>query len=259
MDLLLIARKIWRYKLLTLPIILVTACGAGYVVAVKEPLYEATASYLLISPPAPPTAEEIARNPALARVRADNPYTRFADQGVVIDVLSRTMNSDSARRALVRAGADPAYRVESGAQFGSPSPIVQVTGTGPSPQAAMRTADVVGHAVVGELDRMQRAQKVDAPYRISTLQVEAPNGARLRASGQLRMLVGVLGLGAILLFVVVSVTDGLTALLTERRARLPWPADELVMLDSHRDPELASHANGSADATGARPASERPA
>ena len=94
MDLLLIARKIWRYKLATLPVIFLTLCGAVYAVAFKDPVYEAKSSYLLINPPAPPTAEEIARNPQLGRVNADNPYTRYADQSVVVEVLTSALNSD---------------------------------------------------------------------------------------------------------------------------------------------------------------------
>jgi hypothetical protein len=247
MDLLLIARKIWRHKFVTVPVILLTIAGAGYVVTVKQPLYEASSSYLLINPPAAPTADDIARNPALANVRADNPYTRFADQSVIIDVLSRTINSDSARRRLLRAGADPRYVVESASRFGTTSPIVQITGTGPTPHAAMRTAEVVGHAVVGELDRMQQVQKVDPRYRITTLQVEFPDGPRLQPSGQLRMLVAVLVLGAILLFIVVSVTDALETLRRERwaaRAEREWTADEFALLDPQPDLGTALRTNG---------------
>jgi len=238
MDLLLIARKVFRHKLITLPILALTLCGAVYVLAVKDPVYEASSSYVLINPPAPPTAEQVARNPALGRIRSDNPYTRFSDQGVVIDVLTRSLGSEMARRTLVKAGADPRYTVASGAGFGSSSPIVQVTGIGPSPAAAIRTANVVGHAVTGELDRMQRAKNVDSAYRISALQVEVPDDARLRASGQLRMLVGVLALGGILLFVALSITDALDNLLRERRMALApdeSALDNLAFLDPEAD------------------------
>jgi capsular polysaccharide biosynthesis protein len=206
-DLFLIVRKFWRYKLVTLPVIVLTLCGAVYVVAVKEPLYEASSSFLLVNPPAPPTDQQIARNPALGRIRSDNPYTRFADQSVVTDVLARSLSDDAARRALVRAGADPRYTVGSASRFGSSNPIVQITGTGPTPQTAIRTANVVGHAVVAELDRLQREQQVDQRYRITALQVEVPDGAQLQPSGQLRMLVAVFALGTILLFIIVSVAD----------------------------------------------------
>ena len=49
MDLFIIARKVWRYKLFTLPVIVLTIFAAAYVMAVKQPLYEATSSYLLIT------------------------------------------------------------------------------------------------------------------------------------------------------------------------------------------------------------------
>jgi capsular polysaccharide biosynthesis protein len=216
MDLWLILQKIWRHKLFTLPVIALTLAGAAYVVAVKKPTYEATSSYILINPPAPPTAEDIARDPALGRVNADNPYTRFPDESVVVDVLARTVGSDSARHELVRAGADERYTVASAAHFGSSSPIVQITGTGASPEAAIHTANVVGRAVADELARMQRVQHVDSRYWITAFEVEVPDHAQLRASGQLRMLVGILGLGAILLFIVISVMDALAAIRAER-------------------------------------------
>ena len=56
MNLLLIARKIWRYRLVTLPVIALTLLGLFYVMAVKAPEYKVSSSYVLINPPPPPTA-----------------------------------------------------------------------------------------------------------------------------------------------------------------------------------------------------------
>ena len=64
MDLLQILQKIWRYRIVTLPVLALTLLGAIYVVALKESEYSATSSYVLINPPGPPTAEEIAADPA---------------------------------------------------------------------------------------------------------------------------------------------------------------------------------------------------
>jgi hypothetical protein len=219
-DLLMIARKIWRYRLVTLPVLVLTLCGAGYAVAVKEPVYETSSSYILINPPAPPTAEEIARDPTLGRVNADNPYTRFPDQSIIVSVLASTMGSEATRRALMEEGADPRYAVARSAEFGYSSPIVEISAAGSSPRAAIRSAELVSQAVSRELNRMQQAEGVDRPYRITTQQVDAPDSAVLRASGQLRTLVGVLALGAALLFVAISAADGLTTLRMERRGRL---------------------------------------
>jgi len=232
MDLLSIARKVWRYKLVTLPVLLLTVLGAIYVVAVKKPVYEADSSYVLLNPPAPPTAEQIARDRSLRGINADNPYTRFSDQTVVVEVLASRIGSETARKALLKAGADPRYEVTRDSDFGFSSPIVKVAAQGASPAAAMSSAKLIGNALTRELDDMQPG--VDPRYRIKAKQVDPPDHAQLKASGQLRMLVGVLVLGAVLLFIVVSVADAVSTL---RRTRMghaapsqragtdePWPA-----------------------------------
>jgi hypothetical protein len=236
MNLLSIARKIWRYKLLTLPVVLLILYGAVYVVAIKDPVYEASSSYILINPPDPPTPEEVARDPSLARINADNPYTRFSDQSVIVEVLASSMANESAKRALLDAGADPRYKVEPASEFGFSSPILKITAQGASPEVAVRSAKLVGNATIRELHGMQQAEGVDSQYRIKANKVDTPDGAQLRASGQLRSLVGVVGLGAVLLFLVVSVGDAVTTLRTERRGRsapsplaageAPWSSED---------------------------------
>jgi hypothetical protein len=237
MNLLSIARKIWRYKLLTVPVLLLVLCGAVYVVAIKEPVYEASASYILINPPEPPTPEEVARDPSLGRINADNPYTRFSDQSVIVEVLASSMANESTKGALLNAGADPRYKVEPASEFGFSSPIVKITAQGASPEAAVRSAKLVGNAVTSDLQKMQQAEGVDSQYRIKANKVDTPDGAQLRASGQLRSLVGVVGLGAVLLFLVVSVGDAVTTLRMERGGRsapsplaageAPWSPEEV--------------------------------
>jgi hypothetical protein len=212
LSLLLIVRKVWKYKLLTLPIFVLVFAGAFYVVAVKAPTYEAGATYIFVNPPPPPTEEQIARHPELARVKADNPYTRFSDQSVLVEVLASRLNSEEGRRALAAQGADPNYTAAPSAEFGFSAPIIQITGTGMSAAAAVKTAKIVGLALTDELDRMQEVRGVDKEYRIKTEAVVVPRDARLKASGKLRALVAVFALGAVLLFIVISVMDALSIL-----------------------------------------------
>ena len=193
MDLRLIVRKIWRHKPITVAVILLTLAGAGYAITVRQSLYEASSSYIMINPPSAPTAKDIARDPELGKVKADNPYIHFADQSVVINVLNRTMSTESVRNTLVKAGADRRYTLKSATEYGASSPIIQVKALASTPEVAMRSAEVVGHAVVGELDRMQKANDVDPAYRIRAMQITVPE-ARRKAPGPLGMLVGVLGL-----------------------------------------------------------------
>ena len=216
MNLLLIAQKVWRYKFATLPILAFVLVGAFYVVAIKTPVYEAGSTYILVNPPAPPSESAIARDPTLGQIDSDNPYTRYSDQSVVVQVLASRLSSEESRKKLESGGADPTYTVAPSPEFGFSAPILQITGTGSSAAAAVRTANLVGAAVTRELGRMQAVQRVAPKYRIVTQQVVAPHDAKLKASGKLRSLVAVFALGAILLFIVVSVADALAALRKER-------------------------------------------
>ena len=147
MNLLLIVQKVWRYRFLTMPILGFVLLGAFYVIAIKDPVYEASASYILVNPPPPPTEDQIVRDPDLAKIDSDNPYTRYSDQSVVVQVLAARLNSEAARSALAKRGTDREYTVASSVEFGLTAPIVEITGTGSSPEAAVATANVVGAEV----------------------------------------------------------------------------------------------------------------
>ena len=213
MDLVMISRKIWRHRIATLPVIALTLLGMFYVIAIKSPVYNATATYILINPPPPPTPEDIARKPSLAHISPDNPFTRFSDQSAVVGLLSSVLSNDTERRALASKGADPRYTVgPSQSGIGYSSQILEVTGVGSSAPAAIQTAQVVGTALGNELERLQEARGVAPLYTIKAELITAPDTAQQRVSGKLRALIGVLVLGVVLLFVSISVAEGLAIL-----------------------------------------------
>jgi capsular polysaccharide biosynthesis protein len=246
MSLLLIATKIWKYKLVTLPIVACILGGAFYVVAVTAPTYESAGTYILVNPPPLPTDAEIAANPALGRIHDDNPYARFSDQSVLVQILSSRLNSDETRLSLAKRGADPNYTAAPSAEFGFSAPILQITGTGTSAAAAVMTTNMVGQALTDELDKMQRVRGVDKNYRIKVEAVVAARDAKLKPSGKARSLVAVLVLGTILLFMVMSILDALTVL-RARSTRGRIKAEKRAEEDSfgapvtlHRHPESLS-------------------
>ena len=130
------------------------------------------------------------------------------------------MTSPSAKRALTKAGADPRYTVAPDSEFGYSSPSRPDHRPGREPAGGHQERQAGPQAVTGQLARMQESEGVDAKYRIRAHQLDAPDRAELQASGQLRMLVGVLALGVVLLFVVVSAADALTTLRIERARAL---------------------------------------
>jgi capsular polysaccharide biosynthesis protein len=212
MSLLLIFTKLWRYKLVTFPIVGCILAGAFYVVAVTAPTYESSGTYILVNPPPLPTDAEIARNPVLGRIHDDNPYARFSDQSVLAQILASRLNSDNTRLSLAKRGADPSYTAAPSAEFGMSAPILQITGTGTSAASAVTTANIVGQALATELDKMQAVRGVDKGYRIKAEAVVAAHDARLKPSGKLRSLVAVFVLGTIVLFMAISILDAVSAL-----------------------------------------------
>lgn len=207
MDLLLAARTVWRYRRAALAVLLLTVLAAVGLAAGQRPEYTASASFVLINPPPPPTDAELRANPALATARPDNPFARFDSPWVIVDVLAKAVTTDAARAALVRAGADRRYLVAVSAQYGLASSIVQVTGVGSSAESAVRSARLVSRAATDELYRMQRAQGVDRRYLITALALEVPRTATLHAASRLRSLLGVAGLGGVLTLIVPAALD----------------------------------------------------
>jgi hypothetical protein len=217
MDLFSIGHNIWRHKLATLPVILLTALGLVYALALKQPVYQTTSSFALISPPAPPTNQQLAQDPALGRVNSNNPFVNYGDLSIVADLLAQVVSADSERTALVKQGADGSYVVAPDQQFGLNAPLLQITGVGSTAQAAIRTATLVGQALSQQMDALQSARGVDSRYWIQPLQVTGPDQATLQLSSKLRLVLGVLGIGVILMFVMVSVMSAREERATRKR------------------------------------------
>lgn len=206
MDLMSIVQAVWRHKLATIPVFLLVALGVAYVMVVKPPVYQASSSILLIGPPNPPTQEQIAASPRLQKINTNNPYVNFNDLPVVADAVIEVVSSSSGSQALAQEGVSPQYQVVLSTDYGNP-PIIEITGVGASPEAAIRSANLVTQAAQADLKMMQEDQGVDPLYMISTTELVAPHQATTKVSAKLRTLVVVLGLGAVMLLVAVSVAD----------------------------------------------------
>ena len=105
MDLLAIARKIWRYRIVTLPVIVLTLLGAAVRGRDQEP---GVRGVLQLRPDQSASAarpqEEIATRPGAGRINTDNPFTRFTDQTVVVGVLASTLQQRVGARRVVGDG-----------------------------------------------------------------------------------------------------------------------------------------------------------
>jgi capsular polysaccharide biosynthesis protein len=213
MDLLSIVQTLWRRKLFAIPVILLTLIGGIYVIKVKPPVYESSASVLLITPN-PPTPAQIAADPKLRKINTNNPYIDYGDLQIVGDAVIELVTSDAAQPALISAGVDPRYTLSLSDDVGDP-PIIEITGVGSTPQQAIHSAGVLAQVSTEDLYQLQKQQGVNHLYMIQATDLVRPTQATLSDSGKLRSLIAVLGLGTLLLFIVISVTDAVD----KRRAR----------------------------------------
>ena len=206
MDLFIILGTIWRHKIVTIPVIVLTLLGLFYVLEVKPPTYQSTGSILLVNPPGPPTAQQIAANPSLGKISTANPYVSYGNLNFVADVVINIVDSPSVQQSLVQAGADPRYAVALAVELGNP-PIIQVTGVASNGSEAIRTAQLVVGAVEQHLIQIQQNQSVNSRYMITGQEFAKPEIATKSVSGKLRTMITFLALGLIVLLVAVSIME----------------------------------------------------
>jgi hypothetical protein len=212
MDLFSIVGKIWQHKKATIPVIILTVLGAFYILEIKAPTYQATSSILFVNPPGPPTPAQIAKNPSLGNVNTSNTFVSYGNLDVIANAVIGVVNADSDQ--LVQAGASPGYQLTLSADTGLP-PIIEIAGVGSSAQQAILSANLVTKEALTSLRQIQAQQNVDPTYMIKGVELYAPHNAQASASGRLRTFIAVMALGAILLFIVISVNESIAL----RRAR----------------------------------------
>ncbi len=215
MDLLAMFRAVLRNRLFTIPVILLMLSRWCMGVLLLLANIRGHLGLRSLRAAGRASASEIAEDPALAEVNADNPYARV-DPSVVVGILVKRVGGPRARAALTAEGADPRYKIGSAGAYGVASPTVDITGVGSTAASAVKTADLVGDRMEKELDDIQSAQLVDDRYMVTAVQTEAVQGAQLKESSRLRSLLGVLGAGLVLLFVAVSIGEAIRSLRKER-------------------------------------------
>lgn len=233
MDLISIAQAVWRHKLVTISVILFTCLLAFYFAVIKAPVYQASESFALVYPPAPPTAAQIAANPKLGKINPENPLLAYSDPSAVTQIVVSLAGTSSSQQALAKAGAGTQWQI---APSAASSEIIDVSGVGSTASAAVLSANLVTKAAEHALYQVQANQGVNPAYMIKTYQLNVPNQAAQKLSSKLRPLVAVLGVGLILLFIAISVAEAITS----RRSE---PSD------NHRGPSRLAIRGGPLDQT----------
>jgi capsular polysaccharide biosynthesis protein len=192
-----LVQVLWRHKVWSAVVIGLTLVGGMAVMIGVSPVYEASASYLVIRPPDPPTQAQLQANPDLAKVESDNPYVRLGDPNIIINVVSREAGSSDTRAALMIEGVTGDYTVSPSNKFGFASPIIDVSAQSDTARGAIDAVGIIGDEVLKELKAVQQVDQVDDRYMFHARLVESGDAATARSSGRIRALMAVLAIGAL--------------------------------------------------------------
>jgi hypothetical protein len=210
-----IASVLWKQKWLAIPVVMLTALAAVYVVRTKPPVYDATSSVLLTEPLKQATQAQIAADPSLKHANSDNIFADYGDLDIVANAVIDSVTSQASQAGLIKAGSGTRYQLELSRDSGNP-PIIDITGVGSTATAAVKSAQALTAAVRQDLVTLQINQKVSPFYLIGADNIVKPTQAQRSSAAQLRALAAVLGAGIVLLLIVVSSAD---AAARRRRAR----------------------------------------
>jgi hypothetical protein len=211
MDVLSLLRLVVSHWRVTAPAALLTVIGLVAAFQFSSPTYEATGSVVLLGPPEPP---DVTDGPESAAPDVgQNPFARYGDLSVVADILARVMDSDSKAAEFESEGVSD-YTVVANGNGLQRGPVVEVTGQGPSPEAATGSADLVLTEVDTVLSELQKAEGADPDYFIKTAPLDPPSTATAMYGSTLRAAIAVLALG-------VLGTIGLAVLAEARVRRRP--------------------------------------
>lgn len=207
MDSISLFRDAMRHKWATLGVAALTVLLLLYVLVLRSPVYQANASYALVSPPNAPTTNQNS-NTANTTTSADsyNPYTNYGDLTVVASLVTQAMSSQSMAQQLKAHGVSD-FTVEQSSN--AAAPIIEISATGGTAAGASAAARTVETYVRTTLANLQTQQHVNARYQITTQQLNAPNYAQRKVSSTIRDAIAAVVFGLVLWFVVLSVIRGL--------------------------------------------------
>jgi hypothetical protein len=253
MDLLSVVQALLRNKRFAIPVVVLTILAALYVVKIQPQVYAASASVLLKNPQGPASASQIARDPSLKNVSPYNPFISYGDLDVTANAVLDLVNSPTSQAALSKSNVDPRYTLGLSSDADNP-PIIDISGVGGTPQAAIKATNVLTDTVKADLYKIQLQQGINPFYMITAANLVTPNQA-YSASGKSRSLLAIGIVGIIVLFIVISAVDA--AAETRKKTRRRGGGEEQADRQANPNQEDRTFGSGDVKFTG-RGVRERP-
>lgn len=196
MDLMALMRMLWRRKLVVIPALLLGAFALYETYKYGPPVYRVAPIMVLIAPPAPPVN---------APTTAGNPYVRFGDLGVVVNILAKEMSSQTEATTMASFGATGKITVAPDAA----DPLLDITVEAPTAQEAERSATIAMAQTQGLLQALQQAQGVQPQYFILPVTVVTPTHPTTVFTSTLRRMVAVAVVVGIFVLALAAIAEGI--------------------------------------------------
>jgi hypothetical protein len=203
-------KVLWSHKRVVIPVALLSLLACVAQVVIAGPTYRASAAVVLLNPPALP--EVTPENPTIP-AQYENPYARFGDLSVIVDILVHVLDNETVVQELKAKGLDGTFEIAANRDFYR-GPIIDVSAEASSGSQALKNAQVVIDELERQLVELQQVQGTDPDYYIKPNVIVPPNKATTVLSGTLRKLILLGGVGGI-----VTVGSGLVADARARRRR----------------------------------------
>ena len=217
MDLLSFLGVLGRHKLVTTLMVLASAAAVGAFVVSAPRVYQAKATLVLLNPPPAPTRAEIKQNPALGAIHAANPYARFGDLSIVVDLVAQAVEAPSTRDRFAAEGFPGDYTAAR--SYATNGPIIEIAARGASRSKAIAFATRVEEEFRAELALPQVERHVDTNYQVRADTIVPPDRAAPVLASLIRSGLALLALCAFATIVVASLADGLARFRRNRRLR----------------------------------------
>ncbi|WP_457964483.1 chain-length determining protein [Arthrobacter sp. D1-29] len=217
MDPIAVVRTIWQHRIVSIPILVLTALAALYIFEFAPRSYESSSTFAMINPDIP-SELDIIKHPELKDLNNKNPYLRSSDPSLIVQVLLTRLNDRSTADLLVEQGLSDQYTVSRGVG-GLNGFLVDITGEGETPEKSIATTQALGQLLQEYLREAQKVNGADDLYLFSALVVATPDKAKEQFSSRLRALIVVFLCGVVTMFGSVSVARSMAAA-RERRLLL---------------------------------------
>lgn len=216
MDPLAVLRTLWRHRIVSIPILLLTLAAGLYVFQFAPRSYETSATYAMINPDIP-TQQDLLNNPELGKLNDKNPYLRSSDPSLIVQVLLTRLNDSSMADKLKEQGLSPEYTVSRGVG-GINGFLVDITGIAETPEKSFATTRALGSTLEQYLYDGQKVNGADDAYLFSSIMVAPPDKATEQFSSRLRSLIAVFLAGVVLMFGAVSIAHSISVTRTRRQS-----------------------------------------